>query len=1106
LFYTGNTRVQTKYLFFFFEDAVAVGGGEPEEVSKTALNAAIASAEALVEADYTPDSYAALQNALTAANAAAAKSDATQTEVDDATAALRGAISALVSVTPPPTADTAALIAAIAEAGAVDGALYTEVSYAALQAAMTGATAVLNNTEATQEQIDVQVTALTTAIAALIEKPAAPPPIDLSDLADGEYSIDTELWKYAETLYSMGNGAIDHSRSRIIVADGVAEVRLVFQPLQQKLGSIDFVGHLLDLWRLDDLVVDDGVIKSYTPVHATVYSEYIDTTDDFGPPSGRWYPHELGFTVTIGQEYTSVQVFVPVMDAINPGSGTQPARLRLDWDSLELIVATEPAPDKTVLETALAAAKAIAADDYTAESYAALQAAIAAAETVSGSDAATQNNVDAQVAALDIAIAALVTKPSDPPPTVANKAALEAALAAAKAITAGNYTAESYTALQAAIAAADAVSNSDTAAQGEVDAQAAALANAVAGLVEIKTVIAEAALPDGETTATATVTADDLTGALPEGENEKAVIVLDVTMPENAAVVEVTIPAAAIGAVAEADVPLTISSSAGTLAIEPKTLAQIATGAGDGTDIKLSVGTADADEALNSKQKAKVGANPVFELSISVGGQIFTGGFAAPVTVTLPYTLAQGRNASEIEVYYLDGDGNTAKITSFKYEPGYVTFAVPHFSLYYIALAAKSDANPGQNPSGGGDAERNYNVALALWNASMDQPSMGDAAFSGAGGKALVKAANGKYTLQAATQPVNIKLTADQSFISALQYLQYMKNGVWTDVAVLQKAQCTTDPKQTDSGAATFDYIRLFEIELDSLGSGTQYVRVRVKVPYTPMGEDWIEARLKIDWTTLVEIAGGNVTLQPQDVEIVETEYTEAFDVKDTATGIRVEAEPGVLPVGAELTVGEIKPDAADSKSKAAYEKADTALKDTAEKFALWDITVYNSDGAEIQPDGRLMLRFPIPEGFDDARTALYRINDDATATKITGKAENGEYAATVTHLSLYALVETQAPPSDGAAAASEPQAAAVAADVPEAAPDDGAEAQGVPVAQNLLNEVEISDGATALSDAPPPRTGDAGTAAYAVAFALALAAMAGLAATGRKRRKGPHA
>lgn len=78
-------------------DTVEVNVTVADEVDKKALNTLIARSEGKVKEDYTPESFAALQTALTAAKAVTAKEDAAQEEVDDAYAALKTAFDNLVA-------------------------------------------------------------------------------------------------------------------------------------------------------------------------------------------------------------------------------------------------------------------------------------------------------------------------------------------------------------------------------------------------------------------------------------------------------------------------------------------------------------------------------------------------------------------------------------------------------------------------------------------------------------------------------------------------------------------------------------------------------------------------------------------------------------------------------------------------------------------------------------------------------------------------------------------------------------------------------------------------------------------------------------------------
>ena len=73
----------------------------PAEVDTTALEAAIAEADNLKEADYTAESWKAFETALNAAKETAADKDAAQTEVDNALNVLNAAVAKLEKVKDP---------------------------------------------------------------------------------------------------------------------------------------------------------------------------------------------------------------------------------------------------------------------------------------------------------------------------------------------------------------------------------------------------------------------------------------------------------------------------------------------------------------------------------------------------------------------------------------------------------------------------------------------------------------------------------------------------------------------------------------------------------------------------------------------------------------------------------------------------------------------------------------------------------------------------------------------------------------------------------------------------------------------------------------------
>jgi hypothetical protein len=153
---------------------------------------------------------------------------------------------------------------------------------------------------------------------------------------------------------------------------------------------------------------------------------------------------------------------------------------------------------------------------------------------------------------------------------------------------------------------------------------------------------------------------------------------------------EVNIPAEAVKAVAEAkDLILTIESDVSTVTLDAATLTAIAETAKDGETIKIATEAVDNAEALNDKQREKVGDNPVIEVNISVGETAITN-LGGTVTVSVPYTppaTVAETDQDLLTVYHLDDDGNITEMKGARYDAatGKITFATTHFSKFLIS-------------------------------------------------------------------------------------------------------------------------------------------------------------------------------------------------------------------------------------------------------------------------------------------------------------------------------------------------------------------------------------------------------------------------------------
>lgn len=163
------------------------------EVNIEKLQAAITKAEALEEADYTADSWAAMQSALIAAKDAATKKesqDAVDTAEKNLTTAVANLKKAEVKV------DTTALEAAITNAEALKEADYTADSWKAMQTALTEAKSALEAKES-QEKVNAAEAKLTKAIEDLKKNAVAKEvyvlmniPYDKFYAAEGDDDVD----------------------------------------------------------------------------------------------------------------------------------------------------------------------------------------------------------------------------------------------------------------------------------------------------------------------------------------------------------------------------------------------------------------------------------------------------------------------------------------------------------------------------------------------------------------------------------------------------------------------------------------------------------------------------------------------------------------------------------------------------------------------------------------------------------------------------------------------------------------------------------------------------------------------------------------------------
>lgn len=104
-------------------------------------------------------------------------------------------------------------------------------------------------------------------------------------------------------------------------------------------------------------------------------------------------------------------------------------------------------------------------------------------------------------------------------------------------------------------------------------------------------------------------------------------------------------------------------------------------------ELTFSVGKYDSNQ-LDEEAKRLIGNRPIFEFSITSGGQPITDFGGGTATLSIPYTPKASEDPDNIIVYYIGSDGSLHTVPGCKYNPttGRVTFNTDHFSLYGVGV------------------------------------------------------------------------------------------------------------------------------------------------------------------------------------------------------------------------------------------------------------------------------------------------------------------------------------------------------------------------------------------------------------------------------------
>ncbi len=446
-------------------------GNEENDVNKEDLNAKIEEAEGIELTEYTEETVELLNEKLAEAKSLFDNEDASQEDVDNAVSALDEAIKALEEIV-----DKTKLEAKIAIVEAIEKENYTEESVEFLNDKLVEAKALLDNDEASQEEVDAATVALEKVIKGLVEKE------DEAGLVDGKYTIKTKLMQAYNNELSMSDQMFTEKMD-VKVAGDKAEIKLYVVypvPMFPQLGT------------------DGTILRPYVAYNGTRYNGTIDittkplketksTATGFGLTPNTMLPMQiltfnklpkeaLSEEYLMGGGYVNVVMnrdveFKIYLNDIESLGSENTADENNAEDTEE-----DSAVDKSTLQSKIKQVKKMNISKYTSDSVAVLEVELAEAEAVIAQENVSQDALNSALKQLQKAMDALVKK--------VDKTLLEKKINEVKAIEAEKYTNKTLEKLEAELEDAKLVFEKENVSQEEVDKTTKRLANAMADLVK----------------------------------------------------------------------------------------------------------------------------------------------------------------------------------------------------------------------------------------------------------------------------------------------------------------------------------------------------------------------------------------------------------------------------------------------------------------------------------------------------------------------------------------------------------------------------------------------------------------------------------------------
>lgn len=369
------TQTQVNLCVSAIDNAIqglTIVGGDRRELKK-ALNTA---AEMLEDEDsYTAGAYKKLQKAYDSAKSVFENEDADQSEIDESAKNLNSVIKSTKKAAEEKV-DKSSLYEMLKTAQNMSGRedVYTADSINALKSAITAAEKVYQNDDATQSDVNAQTSTLSTAIMNLTKQANSSnsnsnsnssnntsgnddvnisgddnnnDSLDINNLEDGVYSVAGSMVKIDKSTASMSNEAINHT-IKLTVKNGKYSLTMDFKgmTINNQYGYLGKLKYYKSGYTLDKYGSPQGSLGNVTIDSYQKYSDGKKVSDNFGTD----YPDVVTFPMiseALKDGYVPLQVFVPIMDSISKGTGTQPVFLKLDWSTIKKTSSSDSAFNDT---------------------------------------------------------------------------------------------------------------------------------------------------------------------------------------------------------------------------------------------------------------------------------------------------------------------------------------------------------------------------------------------------------------------------------------------------------------------------------------------------------------------------------------------------------------------------------------------------------------------------------------------------------------------------------------------------------------------------------------------------------------------------------------